>query len=195
MTARTQIQSHWDAQDSAEQREAGVHAQAEEIAAKTADLSPKPRAGQETTDDERERKIREAAEILTKDAPEDREHIEAEIRKRPVTIIPQSWPGNELFEIDHLGTTVLVKLNMRHAFYREVYSKLLAAIDSAPVETNTGEPGVARLAQVGIDLLILAYARAEGMRADATDYYSELKPHWGLHLKNLIQEQKNLFNR
>ena len=49
---------------------------------------------------------------------------------------------------------------------------------------------LARLAQVGLDLLILSFARAEGMRADATDYYSDLRTSWGVHLKNMIQEWK-----
>jgi hypothetical protein len=190
-TARKQVQSFWDAAEAEQQREAGVHAEAEDIAAKTKDSSPKPRAGTETTEEERDRKIHEAAEVLTSDHPEQREEVEAEIRKRPVTIIPQSWPGNELLEIDHLGSTALVKLNMRHPFYREVYAKLLAEIERArEADPVTGEGAIARLAQVGLDLLILAYARAEGMRENATEYYSDLRSYWSVHLKNMVQEWK-----
>ena len=105
--------------------------------------------------------------------------------------MPQSWPGAELLEVDHLGSTALVKLNMRHPFYREVYAKLLADIEQVQADGNeSGDGGIARLAQVGLDLLILAYARAEGMRTDASDYYSDLRSYWSVHLKNMVQEWK-----
>src|SRR5262249_57788722 len=114
-----------------------------------------------------------------------------EIRSRPMTIVPQSWPGNELFEIDHLGSNAIVKINMRHPFYRDVYSKLLAEIESARAdEATNGTNSIARLAQVGLDLLILSYARAEGMRTDATEYYSNLRTQWSLQLKNMVQDWK-----
>lgn len=191
VTARKQIQSYWDAQEIAEQRERGVHGEAEDIAANTVDVSPKPVAGQEMPEPEREQAIREAAEALTKDQPEKQDEVEKEIANRPLTIVPQSFAGNELFEIDHLGTNAIVKLNMRHPFYREVYSKLLAEIERERSAGENNENGsIARLAQVGLDLLILAYARAEGMRKDPDEYYSDLRSYWGIHLKNMVQEWK-----
>jgi hypothetical protein len=191
VTARKQLLSFWGAQEADHQRERGAHAEAEEIASKIKETSPKPQAGQETTDEYRDLKIREAAEALTRDHPERREQVEQEIRSRPVTIVPQSWPGSELLEVDHLGSTALVKLNMRHPFYREVYAKLLAEIEQSQVDGSmNGTGGIAGLAQVGLDLLILAYARAEGMRADASDYYSDLRAYWSVHLKNMVQEWK-----
>jgi hypothetical protein len=190
MTLRKEVQTFWDGQDAQKVREGGVHAQAEEVAARTKDTSPKPVAGQEVPEEEREQKIRQAAEVLTKDQPQRREEVEQEIRKRPVTVIPQSWPGSELFEIDHLGTTALVKLNMRHPFYREVYSQLLAEIERTRGDTSNGEGAIARLGQIGLDLLILAYARAEGLRKNAADDYNDLHSYWGLYLKNMVQAWK-----
>jgi integrase len=191
MTARKQIQSHWDAQEAAQQRERGVHGEAEDIAANTTDVSPKPVAGQDIPEPDREQKIRDAVDVLTKDQPEKREEVRKEIANRPLTIVPQSFAGNELFEIDHLGTTAIVKLNMRHPFYREVYSKLLVEIEREQGAGESNENGsIARLAQVGLDLLILAYARAEGMRKDPDTYYSDLRSYWGVHLKNMVQDWK-----
>jgi len=192
LTARKQIRSHWETQEAEKQRESGVHTEAEDIAAKTKDSSPKPRAGQDTPEEEREQKIHEAAKILTKEHPEKLEEVEAEIRKRPMTIVPETWPGNELVEIEHLGSTAIVKLNMRHPFYGEVYAKLLAEVERAQIDGANEVAAIARLAQVGLDLLILSYARAEGMREDATEYYSDLRTHWSVHLKNMIQEWKRM---
>ncbi|HTU22604.1 MAG TPA: ATP-binding protein [Gemmataceae bacterium] len=191
VTARKQLLSFWEGQEAEHHRQRGIHAEAEEIASKTKELSPKPQAGQKTTEEGRDQKIREAAEALTRDHPDRREEVEQEIRNRPVIIVPQSWPGSELLEVEHLGSTAIVKLNVRHPFYREVYAKLLAAIEQPqPDDALNGHGGIAQLAQVGLDLLILAYARAEGMRTDACEYYSDLRSYWSVHLKNMVQEWK-----
>lgn len=195
VSARKQIQSVWDATEADRRREAGVHGEAQDVATKTKDTSPKPRAGQDVPEEDREQKIHEAAVLLTADHPEQLPKVEQEIRERPVTIVPQSWPGNELFEIDHLGTTALVKLNMRHPFYREVYGKLLSELEkSSETQPAGNDRSLARLVQVGLDLLIISYARAEGMRTDATQHYSDLRTYWSVHLKNLLQEWKKTHN-
>lgn len=186
-TLRNQIQSHWDLIKAAELHESGVHKEAEDIASKTQSRSPKAQAGKDVPPEEREQKIKDAAEVLTKDQPDRREEVEEQIRQRPFTVIPEAWPGSEVFEIEHLGENALVKLNMRHPFYQKVYRPLLDKIDPAKSATEE-ERSLARLAQVGLDLLILAYARAEGMRSDPTEYYSDLRTSWGLHLKNMVQE-------
>ncbi len=189
MTARKQVQTHWNKEEAKRQYEGGIHTEAEDIAAKTKEVSPKPRAGQETPDSERDEKVRKAAEILSKKQPERQKEVEKEIRNRPLTIVPISWPGNELFEIDHLGSTALVKINMQHPFYREVYSKLIEAVEKETANgVAPGEPSLAKVAQVGLDLLILAYARAEGMHLNPTEQYSDLRSYWSVHLKNMVQE-------
>lgn len=81
---------------------------------------------------------------------------------------------------------------MRHPFYQQVYRPLVDRIDASQNgNVPEEERSLARLAQVGLDLLILAYARAEGMRSDATEHYADLRTSWGLHLKNMVQEWKN----
>ena len=138
-TLRKQIQSTFIATEATEQQERGSHAEAEEVAAKTQDSSPKPRAGQDTPTEERDQKIREAAETLTKENPECQQEVEEQIRSRPLTILADGWPGNELFEIDHLGSNAIVKLNMRHPFYRDVYAPLLAEVEQAAAEGSSDD--------------------------------------------------------
>ncbi len=41
--------------------------------------------------------------LLTQDNPDRREAVEEQIRNRPFTVIPASWPGSEIFEIEHFG--------------------------------------------------------------------------------------------
>jgi hypothetical protein len=43
----------------------------------------------------------------------------------PLTIVPETWPGQELLEIKHLGSNAIVRINLQHPFYTEVYPSSL----------------------------------------------------------------------
>lgn len=190
-TLRKQIRGTFDATEAVEQKERGLHNEAEDVASKTKDSSPKPRAGHDTPQEEKDRKIKDAAKKLTEDNPEREAEVEEEIRKRPFTLLSEGFPGSEMFDIDHLGDNAIVKLNMRHPFYREVYGPLIAKVESTKEnDSSEAEKALARMAQVGLDLLILSYARAEGMRKDADKFYADLRTGWGMHMKNMVEEWK-----
>lgn len=190
---RQQIRVTWGKTEAHEHQTAGVHSEAEEIAAKTEARSPKPRAGQDVSEKERDEKIRDAAKILTQENPDRQESVEDQIRRRPFTVVAASWPGSEIFEIEHLGSNVIVKLNMRHPFYQAVYRPLLDRLDAMSADSHSEEEReLARLTQTGLDLLILSYARAEGMHANGSEHYSDLRTQWGMYLKNMVQEWKSL---
>lgn len=108
-------------------------------------------------------------------------------------MLAASWPGSEIFEIEHLGSNVIVKLNMWHPFYQAVYRPLLDRLDAMSADTHSEEEReLARLTQTGLDLLILSYARAEGMHTNGAEHYSDLRTQWGMYLKNMVQEWKSL---
>ena len=136
-------------------------------------------------DDERRRRIEDAAEELTRDKPHERKEAAEAIKSRPLTFVPKAWPGSDFIQIEHLGSTGgIVQLNTQHPFYTEVYSKLVEAMEpSAEVDVIN----LARLVQVGLDLLILSYAQAEAVEKEADAKYANLRTLWGLHLKNNIQ--------
>jgi hypothetical protein len=68
-------------------------------------------------------------------------------------------------EIKHLGSNAIVRINMQHPFYTEVYSKLIAAEKQ---EEDQQKKELSRLVRNGIDLLIVGYARAEGQYEDSS---------------------------
>ncbi|MCI0604602.1 ATP-binding protein [bacterium] len=189
MTARKQIQGYWDEKERQKAVDSGQHATAEEIVSKVVAVSPKPRAGQDVSDQEREKKIRRAAQVLLKDSPELISSLADEIRKRPVKIVPENFPGNEWFEIEHLGSTAVIRLNMRHPFYSKIYGRIIEA--AADTSSPTDDTPIAKLAQLALDLLICAYALAEGMDPDPNERYSDLRSYWGIHLKNIVSEWKS----
>ena len=198
LTSRRQVQSNWQNKKDKEATEAGAHSEAEDIAAKTAATAPKPVAGQDVDEKERKTKIRNAAKALTKEKPEKEDEVADSIEKRPVTIVAEGFPGNELFEIEHLGSNAIVKLNSRHPFFTKVYGRLLEETKNGNGSTDNGdenadpegELSLARLSLIGLDLLICAYAMAEGMNPDPVEHYSDLRSYWGIHLKNMVNEWK-----
>lgn len=185
--ARKRVQDHWDRQEAKEQEESGPHKEAEDVASKAGKSGPKPKAGTKTEPGERKRKIRTAAEKLAGGDTEKADELEKELENLTVKIVPTTFPGSELFEIDHLGVPILVNLNMRHPFYTEVYSKLLAA-QTETANSDEATQNLARLAQVGLDLVLCAYAMAEGMNPDPAATYADLRTYLGVHLKNMVNE-------
>lgn len=190
-TGRKQVQTHWQNRQDNQATETGAHSEAESIAAQTANTAPKPIAGQDVDETERKKKIRAAAKSLTKENPENEDAVADKIETRPVTIVAESFPGNELFEIEHLGSNAIVKLNSRHPFFTKVYGRLLEETKTGNGSADAdGEPTLAKLLLVGLDLFICAYAMAEGMDSDPVGRYSDLRSYWGIHLKNMINAWK-----
>jgi hypothetical protein len=184
-TGRSQMKSRWGALKAKEQQDSGIHAEAENVVADAKDISPQPRAGEDVTPAERQRKIEEAAEALTPNEPQKRKQLVEAMLNRPVNVVPQSWPGGDFIHVEHLGTTALVRINTQHPFYTKVYDKLVTAV--AP----DGDPAAAELARsvrVGLDLLLVSYAQAEAVEKDAEKKYGSLRSYWGTILKNNIQE-------
>jgi hypothetical protein len=185
MTGRSQMKSRWAALKAKEQQDSGIHAEAESVVAQAKDVSPQPRAGEAVKPEERRRKVEEAAEVLTPNEPHKREQLVETMLSRPVNVVPRSWPGGDFIHIEHLGTTAIVWLNTQHPFYTQVYTKLVAATkpDADPAAAD-----LARVIRVGLDLLLLSYAQAEGVEKDADRKYGGLRSYWGTILKNNIQE-------
>jgi hypothetical protein len=93
-----------------------------------------------------------------------------------------------MFTVEHLGSTTLVRLNMQHPFYTEVYSKLLTA-EKREDDADLGR--LAKTTRLGIDLLIAGYARGESGFEDLNAIDAEgLRTNWGLEVRSLIQHWK-----
>ena len=192
-TLREEVRRHFDEIEKQVQLEQGVHAEAEKIAAETQRTARKPKAGKDTPPEVVEQKIDEAAESLVKEVPEEhkatkKEQVKARIKTQPYTVVPESWPGKEMFTVEHLGSNTIVRLNMQHPFYTEVYSRLLAA-EKQDDDADLGR--LAKMTRLGVDLLIAGYARGEGGFEDLTAIDAEeLRTNWGLEVRGLIQHWK-----
>jgi hypothetical protein len=201
--ARKRIQKTYTDEENKEKASQRIHEQAEDIGAEVDKTSPKARAGSDVSPDEREAMFEELASAAAEAAQEEgtaappvsKEEIKERIKQNPFSIIDMQWPGKEFIEIEHLGTNTVIKLNNRHPFFTKIYSPLLKAA-GVLVPRNDGEPKqalseeelqrLARIVHVGLDLLLVAYAKGESMNADPEAAYGDLRTQWGMFLYNLV---------
>lgn len=204
--ARKKIRQTYTEQEIKEKAEQRVHQEAEEIGAEVEKVSPKARSGAGISQDSREAKIDELASQAAQAAkeegtvapPSSPEQIKERLKALPFSIIDMQWPGKEFIEIEHLGPNTIVRLNNRHPFFTRIYSPVLKAAKKLTTDETQGgaqedrlsEEELRRLAhivQVGLDLLIVAYAKAESMDENPDEKYGNLRTEWGMFLYNLIQ--------
>jgi hypothetical protein len=207
--ARKHIRNTYKETDVNEKLALGIHEEAENIGADVEKVSPKSRSGQENSPDEREEKLRRAAEAAAESAAKGAEDglseaqveaIKDRLKKMPLSIIDHQWPGREFIEIDHLGANVVIKLNNRHPFFTDIYGPVLKAagvLAESPTERTDASLSedelreVARAVHTGLDLMIMAYAKAESMDKDASEKYAELRTYWGLFLSKYIEQKRS----
>ncbi|MCA1579157.1 MAG: ATP-binding protein [Acidobacteria bacterium] len=202
--ARKRIKNTYTEEENKRHTQQGIHDSAEKITTEVEEVSPKARSGQATTPEQRESVIDEVVAAAVKAAAADENAptpsavaIKERIRTLPFSIVDTQWPGKEFIEIEHLGQNTIVKLNKRHPFFTRIYAPVLKAagmqshnIENGSKATKVTEEeltAIARTVQVGLDLLIMAYAKAESMHPDPDSQYGDLRTQWGLFLYNMIQ--------
>lgn len=109
--------------------------------------------------------------------------------RRAVTIVNGPWPGKELLDITHLTGKAIVTVNERHPFVAELLGPLKTMASLDPEELDRGEVSALldRLS-VGMDLLLMAYAKAERMHGDPDEAHGDLRGHWGMFAAGLLRE-------
>lgn len=196
LEARKEIRRYWGEVEQQEALATGdSHLPAHEAVDQFDRTAPKGQAGFE---DLGTTAIDEAMEGLFKDLgldinmPEDQEKakwIRESFDKRALTVVDAAWPGKELLEITHLHGKAIVKFNTRHPFFSEIIVPLRAMSTLEPSELCVDDVSeLLKKVSAGIDLLLLAYAKAENMHNEPEEAYGELRSHWGLFTHGLIRE-------
>ena len=120
------------------------------------------------------------------------ETYKARNRDLPFIVESVEWPGSNFLDIQHLGHQVIIRLNTRHRFYREVWEPLRevannASAMSADEMSRAGRRGVEALA-----LMFIAYGKAESMDENPHERYGELRSFWGMFLDSLMHKVKDV---
>lgn len=184
-TARKMVQETWSVNKSEASKRAGNFGKAEETMAKAGSILPKSKKGKNLTESEDEQQVEALASAALgseRDNAEKKEEKKAEIRKKPYSIEPVSYPKTILFDTVHLLNNTIIKLNVNHPFYKSILQPLCG--DLADTEVNQERQDIKN----AILLLLFAYAKAESMFDNHEDLFETLRSQWGTALATALSE-------
>lgn len=190
--ARKDIREDWKDTETAERNKARQHQFAEEAVQRAEKTLPAGKAGLKIDTQTQEKILEDLILDLgidSKQNPEQAEEVKQRVQELPITIVDGAWPGKELFEITHLNGKATIRINHRHPFIQQVYEPLkdLASRDSSTVTTEEAIE-IAKKAEIGLDILFMAYAKAENMDLDPDERYGDLRSYWGQHAQAYTRE-------
>ncbi|MFE3109063.1 ATP-binding protein [Kitasatospora indigofera] len=189
--ALRQVRSDWKETETRKRLEDGEHTETMETAARVLASFPSGVAGRAATPADEEKVVQQAVMDLNLDSVDDAEKIERireQIRTKPVTLMGAAWPGKELLVIDHLNSKAVVKLNLRHALFDQVYLPLKTLADEGAQSLDPEEiTDLARRSQAAFDHLLIAYARAEAQYEDP-ERFDDLRTYWGMFTEALLKD-------
>lgn len=190
--ARKEIRERFDVTEAERRNLEETHETATTAVAQVEQSAPRGKAGAEMSSDDEQSRVDEVAAELTADAGIDGDDTEAgdrdaatkklrdAVARLPITLVDSTWPGKELLDITHLNGKAIVKINHGHPFIREVYDSARRIAELTPTDINPGEMiRFARKVEIGIDVLLMAYAKAENMHREPDLAYSDLRTYWG----------------
>jgi hypothetical protein len=191
--ARKQIRGYWNEVKTRERATSEDHTEATEAAARAEKTAPGGKAGQDLSPEDVDQAIRDLLKDLGLDSGEDTDEQEARIReqieRKPIVLVDGDWPGKELFEIVHLNGKAIVKVNHRHPFIRDVYDPLKKVATDGVDQIEPEELiDLARKVELAIDVLFLAYAKAENMHPNPDTQYDSLRSYWGQFTHSYLRE-------
>ncbi|MBC6475337.1 MAG: ATP-binding protein [Hormoscilla sp. GM102CHS1] len=181
--ARKKIRDLWHDRKKTEAQILNYHESAE-TAVKQADRTlPKGKGGMNLSPQEQEQIVSDLLSDLKIDPeqePEQAEEVKQKLQELPITMVDEGWPGKELFEITHLNGKAILKLNHRHPFMHEIYDPLkeLAGRDAEKINPEEAI-ALAMKAADGLDVLFMAYAKAENLHSDPEKAYGDIRTYWG----------------
>lgn len=156
--------------------------------------APEGRANTDMSDEDVEERLAEVVSEMgfedgSDEARRTAKWLGESLENRSLTLLDVAWSGRELLDIEHLTGKAIVKVNKKHPFYSNMLGPLKAM---AGVEADDLDPGAAiallRRLSIGMDLLILAYAKAENMAPDPDEDYGDLRSDWGRFSNGLVRE-------
>ena len=184
--ARKKLEDHRGAVSKKERAASGQHAAIIGAVQPVASSMPLSRAPQKS-----EKQVAEEIADLAEDAHPDASEQEKEdyinkTKALPFVIENVPWPGKEFIDVRLLGNQVIVRLNTRHRFYRELWEPLKEIADTDPGSVS-GVDAVkaAKRAVEGLTLMVLAYGKAMSMSPSPSDY-EDLTSYWGQFVDTLM---------
>ncbi|WP_166187133.1 ATP-binding protein [Paenarthrobacter ureafaciens] len=190
--ARKRLDTYWGDAQRAAKDHAGEHGPIVEAAAEANRTMPKARAEGQS---EPERTFQDLAiDVLGQTSTDqERDTYIQRLKDLPFVVESVDFPGKQFIDIRHVSGQVIIELNTRHRFYREMWAPLRAIADSEPGAGHSNESvQTARRTVEVLTLLLISYGKAESMNENPVEQYSELRDYWGMFLDSMMGKVKDV---
>lgn len=189
--ARELIQDAWGEASRVSEEANGEHASILEAVKKAERTLPKSRVPRPQAEQERAL-LEDLARDVGHDDPEDRATYLESLADLPYVIVTVDFPGMSFIDVQHLSDKIIIRVNERHPFYRELWEPIRSIATSPPGSVSGDEAmATARRTVEALTLLIIAYAKAESMDSEPHKFM-ELRDDWGKFLRSLMGKVKDV---
>lgn len=191
--ARKERERRWDELKREREEYRGEHVEITEAITETNRKLPKSRAkdtgGPEAHTDE----LNKLAADVGKKSDDEREEYVDRVREQPIVIESVDLAGTGFMDVQHIGGQVIIRINIRHRFYKELYAPIKAISDQDP-GTVSGVEAVqtARRTVEALTVMIAAYGKAESMNENPLEAYGMLRDFWGMFLSQMMNDVRNV---
>lgn len=194
--ARTKLDEIWGAVAREEKQTKGEHSNITEAAKEANRTMPKGRVEDTKTEEEKKQIFEDLATDVVgseEEKKEEREQYIKKVRELPFVIESVDFPGNNFIDVQHINNSVIIRLNTRHKFYREMWEPMKSVSEQDPGTVSGADAvKIARRTVEVLSLLIIAYGKAESMHNTPHEQYTDLRNYWGQFLTTLMTKVKNV---
>lgn len=191
--ARKERERRWEEVKREREEYRGEHIEITEAIAETNRKLPKSRAKDTGGPDAHDEELARLASDVGKTTDEERDEYVDRVREQPIVIESVDLAGTGFIDIQHIGGQVIIRINIRHRFYKELYAPIKAISDQDP-GTVSGVEAVqtARRTVEALTVLIAAYGKAESMNENPLEAYGMLRDFWGMFLAQMMSDVRNV---
>lgn len=190
-TARQMLEERWGAISRDDEESGGEHTTMLE-ALKVVDLTMPASKTPAPAKPVVERELSELAEDVGFNTEDSKKEYLERIRGLPFVLVEVDFPGKQFIDVRHLDNQIVIRLNTRHKFYRELWQPLadMAKTDPGAVSGDDAVKTASRAVEA-LMLMVVAYGKAQSMAVDPNDY-ADLTMDWGKFLDTLLGKVKNV---
>jgi len=195
-TARKQIDEIWGKASREDADTKGEHAGIVGAVKEADRTMPKGRAKGPSDEKEKQRILDDLAKDVVGSGDEkkkEREEYLQKLKELPFVVESVDFPGTNFIDIQHVNGHVLIRINTRHRFYREMWEPVREISMRDPGSVSGADAvKAARRTIEALTLLLIAYGKAESMHENPQDQYGELRSFWGQFLSSLMGKVKDV---
>jgi hypothetical protein len=191
--AREKLDQMWGNIAREDQKHQGEHTRVVKATKNANRTLPKSRVKGPKDKSEEERIKRDLAQDVIPDDEKAQEEYLESIKDLPFVIESVNFPGHMFIDIEHLNGQVIIRLNTRHRFYREMWEPIRSIAQRTPGGVSGDEAvRAAKRTIEALTLLIIAYGKAESMDENPRERYGDLRSYWGQFADSLMGKVKDV---